>query len=158
MSLSFLLWAVPAYVANAAATLSKFFPRRHPVDFGLHWLDGKRVLGDGKTWEGLFLGVTAGTIAGYAVFSLFGLSYDPFLISLGALFGDIVGSFAKRRAGLPRGAPAPVLDQLDFILGAFMLAGPFGLKETAMIILITPAVHRAANIVGYITGLKNEPW
>ncbi|HIP74494.1 MAG TPA: CDP-archaeol synthase, partial [Euryarchaeota archaeon] len=89
MSLSFLLWAVPAYVANAAATLSKFFPRRHPVDFGLHWLDGKRVLGDGKTWEGLFLGVTAGTIAGYAVFSLFGLSSDPFLISLGALFGDI---------------------------------------------------------------------
>ena len=158
MNFSFLLWVVPAYVANAAATLSKLFPKRHPIDFNLRWVDGRRVLGDGKTWEGLIIGVSAGTLAGYIVFSVFNLPYNPFLISLGALLGDIMGSFAKRRIDLPRGSPAPVLDQLDFILGALILAGPFKPKEAALIILITPVVHRLANFIGYVIGVKNEPW
>ncbi|MDN5358827.1 MAG: CDP-2,3-bis-(O-geranylgeranyl)-sn-glycerol synthase [Candidatus Diapherotrites archaeon] len=159
MNFSFLLWVIPAYIANSAATFSKYVPwKRHPVDFGLVLGDGRRLLGDGKTFEGLFIGVLLGTAAGYIVFTPFGLPYNPFLISLGALLGDMVGSFAKRRIGLPRGDPAPVLDQLDFILGALALAGPFTAAETAIIILITPLIHGAANIIGYFIGVKNEPW
>lgn len=158
MNFSFLLWVVPAYVANGAATFSKIFPKRHPIDFGLKCKDGRRVLGDGKTWEGLFLGVTVGSLVGFLVFVPFNLSYNPILISFGALLGDIMGSFAKRRIDLPRGSPAPVLDQLDFILGALMVAGPFKPQEAALIILITPIIHRVANIIGYLMGVKNEPW
>ncbi len=159
MNLSFLLWVIPAYIANSTATFSKFLPwKRHPVDFGRKWVDGRRILGDGKTFEGIIIGTTLGALSGYLIFPLFNLHYNPVLIALGALLGDMVGSFAKRRLDLPRGSPAPVLDQLDFILGALMLAGPFTAQETALIIIITPIIHRVANIIGYLIGVKNEPW
>ncbi len=153
-----ILWVVPAYVANPAATLSKFFPRRHPIDFGRRWSDGRRVLGDGKTFEGFIIGTLLGGLAGSLVFPLFGLSYNPWLIAFGALLGDAAASFAKRRIGLPRGAPAPLIDQLDFIFGAFALGGVPSPDAAVLIILITPFLHRAANIIGYVIGVKNEPW
>jgi CDP-2,3-bis-(O-geranylgeranyl)-sn-glycerol synthase len=37
-----------------------------------------------------------------------------FLVALGAPLGDLIGSFLKRRLNLERGAPAPIIDQLDF--------------------------------------------
>ena len=47
------LWLIlPAYVANASAVL---VGGGTPVDFGKNWRDGKRILGDGKTWRGLLL-------------------------------------------------------------------------------------------------------
>ncbi len=159
MNLSFLLWIIPAYFANSTATFSKYLPwKRHPVDFGISCRDGRRVLGDGKTWEGFAIGTGLGTIAGIITFHIFSLPYNAFLISLGALIGDMMGSFAKRRINLPRGAPAPILDQLDFVFGALMLAGPFTAAQTALIIILTPLIHRAANVIGYLIGVKNEPW
>jgi CDP-2,3-bis-(O-geranylgeranyl)-sn-glycerol synthase len=43
-------------------------------------------------------------------------------ISMGALFGDIVESFFKRRIGKERGESWYPFDQLDFVLGALILA------------------------------------
>ena len=46
------LWLIlPAYVANASAVL---VGGGTPVDSGKNWKDGKRILGDGKTWRGFF--------------------------------------------------------------------------------------------------------
>ncbi|MDX1747598.1 MAG: CDP-archaeol synthase, partial [Halobacteriales archaeon] len=54
------LWAMlPAYIPNNAAVL---FGGGRPIDGGRTW-DGRRVLGDGKTWRG----TVAGTLAGTAV-------------------------------------------------------------------------------------------
>ncbi len=158
MNWQLFFWLVPAYVANSSATLSKFFPKRHPVDGGRVWSDGRRILGDGKTWEGLLIGTVVGALVGWPVFALLGLDYNPILISFGALLGDIVGSFAKRRVGLPRGAEAPLIDQLDFMFGALALGGPVPAAYSALFFLITPVVHRTANIIGYLIGVKNEPW
>ena len=36
-----------------------------------------------------------------------------FTMAFGSLFGDMFMSFFKRRIGLKRGAPLPVVDQLD---------------------------------------------
>ncbi len=158
MSWELLLWIVPAYVANSTATLSKFFPKRHPVDFGYVCRDGRRLLGNGKTWEGLLMGTTLGTLAGWPFFWYFHIPYNAFLVAFGALLGDMVGSFAKRRIGLDRGAEAPVIDQLDFMFGAFALGGPLPAEYSALFLLITPIIHRTANIIGYLIGVKNEPW
>ena len=84
-----------------------------------------------------------------------------FLLSLGALTGDLIGSFIKRRLNISRGYPAPGLDQLDFVAGAIIISSivyvpPFELILTAVI--ITPLIHIAANIVGYALHLKKEPW
>ena len=50
----------PAYLANTGAMLfGKWVPdlsgfQNHKIDGGKTWSDGNRVLGDGKSWEGLF--------------------------------------------------------------------------------------------------------
>ena len=111
------LWLVlPAYIANASALL---VGGGTPIDFGKNWKDGKRVLGDGKTWRGLisgaFIGMTCGfglsVVAKYANMSEFSfLGLNDFLgfplmiliigsICFGALIGDIIKSFFKRRFG-----------------------------------------------------------
>ncbi|HEY7588959.1 MAG TPA: CDP-2,3-bis-(O-geranylgeranyl)-sn-glycerol synthase [Thermoplasmata archaeon] len=92
------------------------------------------------------------------------------VLALGALLGDLAAAFVKRRMHKPRGAKAPGLDQYDFVAGGLILSlaipawavprffsgdALFGLLA---IILITPALHRAVNILGYHMGKKHEPW
>jgi len=134
------LWLViPAYIANASALL---VGGGTPIDFGKKWKDGRRIFGDGKTWQGLisgaFLGITGGfgitIVAIYASdseFAFIGLSdfgrfplMIPIISSIcfGALFGDIFESFFKRRFGKERGEDWIPFDQLDFILGVLIFS------------------------------------
>jgi len=134
------LWLVlPAYIANASALL---VGGGTPIDFGKSWKDGKRILGDGKTWRGLitgaFVGMTGGfglsVVAKYAASSDFAfLGINDFTgfplmipiiasISFGALICDIVESFFKRRIGKVRGEDWIPFDQLDFIVGALLFS------------------------------------
>jgi len=117
------LWIIlPAYVANASALL---VGGGTPIDFGKTCKDGKRVLGNGKTWRGLFAGAFVGMTAGFGLsvaakyiapteynFLQFeNLDFEgfplmiPIVFSLcfGALCGDIIESFVKRRVGKDRG-------------------------------------------------------
>ncbi len=167
-----IIW--PPYVANAAPVLARrIFRRAHPVDGGRLFIDGKRILGDGKTYEGLAVGVAIGTLGGYATILLIRLlagstfNYptltDALAMSTAALLGDMLGAFIKRRLGLKRGDPAPLLDQLDFLL-ASLLALHFtdpSLLTTAIAvtaIVVTPPIHLATNTGAYLLKLKNEPW
>jgi hypothetical protein len=73
-----LAFIFPAYVSNATpVVVVRFLARRHPIDFGRVFVDGRRVLGDGKTFEGLFSGTAAGFLTG-ALIHL----YTPWLVSL----------------------------------------------------------------------------
>lgn len=148
------LWFLPAYVANASATFSRILPFRHPIDFGIS-IDN-RLLGDGKTFEGFFIGLVMGSSTGILL-NLFGVPTPFFYLVLGALVGDLIGSYIKRRTGLPRGEDAFPLDQLDFVFGAFLLTPPDA-NTALVIILATPLLHRFANILGFILKLKKEPW
>lgn len=179
------LWFVlPAYVANSVAAdvsiigfLRKY---NHPVDGGKTFR-GKRILGDGKTWRGLFFGVLGGVFVGWLqskyywrVFELLQPLASPaelnlqqmtltlaFLISLGAMVGDMVESFGKRMMGLPSGHPAPILDQLDYIFGAFFFAWlvvPVNLDYFALAVLITIPLHVVANIVAWALKIKRVWW
>ncbi len=169
-----LYFLISPYTANAFPPLAK---GKRAIDFGKNFFDGKRLFGDGKTWEGLFAGILGGTLCGTIAwffypflneiaqshnFSLPYISpFTAFIISLGALIGDIAGSFIKRRLGMKRGAPAPGLDQLDFIFGAYafgMFFTDVSLEMFLWTLLITPLIHRLANILGYLAKLKKEPW
>ncbi|MBW9222993.1 CDP-2,3-bis-(O-geranylgeranyl)-sn-glycerol synthase [Methanothermococcus sp. SCGC AD-155-E23] len=168
-----LLYILPAYVANAAACI---FGGGTPVDLGRKFLDGRRILGNGVTYRGFFFGLLFGCITAtlegillnldlvgtshfyYKVFKWLCLG---FLLSLGALFGDMVGSFIKRRLGIERGKPAPLLDQLDFVLFAILFAYPFApitLEMVVIILVITPLIHLSGNIVAYLLGIKSMWW
>ena len=178
------LWLVlPAYIANASALL---VGGGTPIDFGKKWTDGKRILGDGKTWRGLISGAFVGIAGGFGLsvvaiyannsdFAFLGLSdfgRFPLMIPIvgsicfGALLGDIIESFFKRRAGKKRGEDWIPFDQIDFILGvllfSFLIAGfmqilgitsnnwffeSFTLWHILVLLIFTPFFHLFSNFV-----------
>ncbi|MEF8848839.1 MAG: CDP-2,3-bis-(O-geranylgeranyl)-sn-glycerol synthase [Candidatus Thermoplasmatota archaeon] len=179
------MWIIiPAYVANASAVL---VGGGKPIDLGKKWRDDKRILGDGKTWQGLisgsFIGMTAGfglsIVAKYASvhedYAFLGLTdflgcpvMIPIIFSIcfGALTGDIIESFFKRRLGKKRGEDWIPFDQLDFILGAlffsFIVSGILSLSGITVfnwffenltfwhivsLLIITPFIHLIANLI-----------
>ena len=161
------LWFIlPAYSANALPVIAK---GKHPLDFGRNFM-GNRLLGDGKTLEGSVTGIAFGTLAG--TLQVFAQPYMPsnfvvmttglaFVLSFGAIFGDIVGAFIKRRLGIPRGGSAPLLDQLDFLTMALLLSAPLQALDVsvyAALIIMTPIVHLSANKIGHYLKLKEVPW
>jgi len=171
------VWAMlPAYVPNNAAVL---FGGGRPIDGG--WtVGGRRMLGDGKTWRGTAAGWAVGALVAVVLNQLVepasdalgvGLPGFPLAVllalPLGAMLGDIVASFLKRRTGRERGAPFPGLDQLDFVVGALLLAlvadpGWFTDTFTAgvlvVVVVLTPVLHVVTNGVAHVLGLKDEPW
>ncbi len=155
------VWILPAYVANMAPVFARGIksPLAVPVDGGAVAPDGKRWLGNGKTWQGLIAAVIAGALTGYALPGC-SASLGAFL-GFWAIMGDMAGSFAKRRLGMPRGSKAGLLDSMDFITFALVASVPFypwELKQLLLVLLATPALHRGANILGYILKLKDVPW
>jgi len=167
---------LPAYIPNNCAAL---FGGGTPLDRGRIFHDGRRFLGDGKTFRGTFAGTVCGVLAGLLQNQIapllglpsFGSGYEQLYIllslSLGAMLGDIVAAFFKRRMGLQRGAPLFVIDQLDFVLGAWLmtlLIAPdwfmqhFTYTIILIVLIITPILHRVTNIIGYRMGAKREPW
>jgi CDP-2,3-bis-(O-geranylgeranyl)-sn-glycerol synthase len=171
------IWLLlPAYTPNNFAVV---FGGGTPIDFGRYFIDGKRILGDGKTIRGFVAGVLGGilvahlqllaeSLAGVEVYS--SLPYDQFLqlvflLAFGAMVGDAFGSFIKRRFGVERGKSFPILDQLTFLVVAYAFASLspafsvlFTTKVLIIGIVITPALHLAVNVVAYMLKLKEVPW
>ncbi|GBF09088.1 CDP-archaeol synthase [Aeropyrum pernix] len=153
---------LPAMIANATPVVAG---GRRPVDMGIVLPDGRRLLGDGKTVEGLLAGFAAGSAAGVlaalATANMLLAVHSP-AIALGALAGDMAGSFVKRRLGIERGRPAPLLDQLDFYLGALAVSIALGYTWTPRVVVEAAAavllLHLAANVTAYLLGLKKVPW
>ncbi|HQT44765.1 MAG TPA: CDP-archaeol synthase, partial [Candidatus Micrarchaeota archaeon] len=79
-------------------------------------------------------------------------------------FGDLAGSFFKRRLGMKRGHPSFLLDQLFFLVFAlafgFYLSPSFVFEPVNFIFLFafTYVVHVASNYVANRLGLKKVPW
>lgn len=165
---------LPAYIPNPAAAL---FGGGTPIDLGRNFSDGRRIFGDGKTYRGLIIGILAGIITGIILiwlsssFLLEGLPEHTFLsvtlLATGALLGDLVKSFFKRRYGKERGTKWPIADQYDLVAGAFLLLligdpawlfGTVTLPIFLVILVITPILHRATNLVGYLLKVKEVPW
>lgn len=182
------LWLMgPAYVANMSAVK---VGGGAPMDGGRVMADGRRMLGDGKTWRGFLLGGLLGTLTaglGAVLAPMLGGAVTDFggpawpLIGIGLAFGALLGdagkSFLKRRVGLDRGASWMGPDQLDFVVGAWLLvlltgqaAVALGLAPTnwlltalslevaLMILIVTPALHLATNWLGHRFGHKEVPW
>jgi CDP-2,3-bis-(O-geranylgeranyl)-sn-glycerol synthase len=176
-------YILPAYVANGFAVFAKFVASGHPIDGGRVFRDGRFLLGPGKSWEGFLIGFISGVIVG-----ILQVVTAPFLlalivqylilppelvpivllsiplvviVSLGALIGDLIGSFIKRRLDISRGRPAPILDQLDFLVVAILfgwLIIPLPLILVAFLLIVTPIIHLLANVIGYLLRLKQVPW
>jgi CDP-2,3-bis-(O-geranylgeranyl)-sn-glycerol synthase len=81
-----------------------------------------------------------------------------FLLGFGALLGDAIGSFLKRRLGIGRGKPAPILDQLDFIIVALILVSlvvELNWICAVLAIVLTLIIHLLTNSIAYLLGMKD---
>ena len=167
MDLAFLIvealkFIFPAYCANAAPVLAG---GGLPMDFGKNFLDGKRILGKNKTWRGFFFGWAIGILVGLVEGVVFGPMPFSLLFSvltpLGALCGDLAGAFMKRRLGIAPGGLLPIIDQIDFVVGALLFSIPLAVVSLALaiiVLLITPPIHLFTNFLAYKLKLKSNPW
>ena len=166
---------LPAYFSNGAGLV---FGGGIPVDFGKCDKNGVRWIGNGVTWRGLIdgtlIGTLTGAIQGYLgpkIIEMLGqnlitpiITNIPegmvigFLLGFGALLGDAIGSFLKRRLGIGRGKPAPILDQLDFLIVALMLVSlvvKLNWLVIVIAIVLTLIIHLIANTGAYLLGMKD---
>lgn len=165
---------LPAYIPNPVAAL---FGGGAPIDCGRNYSDGRRMFGDGKTYRGLIAGILAGVLIGLLQMqaqATFSLTYLPAhtllsvsLLAVGALLGDLCKSFFKRRLGKERGSKWPLADMYDLVIGAFVLLlvidpswlfTQVTLAAFIVILILTPILHRATNIIGYLLKVKEVPW
>lgn len=157
--LNALKFIFPAYCANAVPVL---FGGGLPLDFGKNFYDGQPIFGKNKTFRGFFSGLTVGTAVGIAESIFLGFPFHfGFLLSLGALCGDLVGAFLKRRMKIPPGGIFPIIDQVDFIIGAFVFSLPLNMLSLELaitVLVITPPLHLLTNFAAYKLGLKSTPW
>ena len=82
------------------------------------------------------------------------------VMTLGGMTGDMVGSFIKRRSGIPRGKTFVFLDQLGFLVLGMVFVFPiipWPIEWLLFLVPITFLTHIAANLFGYITGIQDDP-
>ena len=156
-----LIFIFPAYCANAVPVIAG---GGLALDFRKKFWDGKPIFGKNKTFRGFFSGLAIGTAVGFveSVFFNYPIAFG-LLLSLGALFGDLTAAFAKRRLGLSPGDLLPVVDQVDFVIGAILFSLPICLHTLswellAAVLIVTPPIHLLTNFVAYRLGLKSNPW
>lgn len=174
-----LFYFFPAFIANAIPPqlgkiplLNKF---NYPMDFGLSFR-GQRILGTNKTLRGLIIGtILAGLLClsqGYIfensefLKDISPVNYNDFnpfilgtLLGFGALVGDAIESFFKRRFGIAPGEPWFPFDQIDFALGAAIFSYFYvqlDFKYYIIQILLFFVIHLAAKVLGYYLGLEKK--
>ncbi|WP_337861213.1 CDP-2,3-bis-(O-geranylgeranyl)-sn-glycerol synthase [Ferroplasma sp.] len=170
---------LPAFIANPGAVITG---GHFIIDKGKTY-HGKRIFGDGKSWSGFIggslIGILSGIIIYYIVIALkipypdYGKTLIAAIfvlipMSFGSLAGDITGSFIKRRIGMKRGAKGSILDQWPFVMVSFLMVFIFArgffmeiygdLIPVAVILIITPPIHRGVNILAYKFKMKDVPW
>lgn len=172
--LQLFLFILPAYIANSVPVL---FSGKTPLDKGKLFPDGRRILGDGKTLRGFISGVFLGTIVGIPLSFFLGSYYltslpandkiiIAFLLAFGALLGDLIGSFIKRREGIRSGEPFFLTDQLLFVITSLVLvtlAYPIILNELLLydiifLLAITFLLHVGFNYLAHKLHFKKVPW
>ena len=140
-----------------------------PMDFGKSWR-GVRIFGDNKTFRGLASGTAAGALTALAI----GVFTNPAanleihatfvfagaLMGAGALLGDAVESFLKRRAHVEPGNPWFPFDQIDYIIGGLVVIYPVytpSLKLILTIFVLYFGLHLAVSYLGFLLGFKEKP-
>jgi len=154
---------LPAYAANMAPPFVRFWPGWNPPL-------SRRWLGSHKTTLGVVSGLLTAVATvfiqtrigwGGAIASSLGWLGLGLGFGVGAMAGDAIKSFFKRRLGLEPGRPWIPFDQLDFPVGALLLVGPsaeLSASDLVVILVVTFAGDIAVNRIAYALGLRTTPW
>jgi CDP-2,3-bis-(O-geranylgeranyl)-sn-glycerol synthase len=147
-----------------------------PVDFNKTF-NGKPFLGSHKTWRGVICGILLGLIVIWLQIKLFQfpavqeISFFDYsgpdvwvfglLMTTGAVFGDLLFAFVKRRLNIEPGGPFMPLDQTNYVVGAAIFLTGF-LKLNIMVwvtlFIATFLLHILFNRIGYLLGIHKNKW
>jgi CDP-2,3-bis-(O-geranylgeranyl)-sn-glycerol synthase len=178
----FALWfLLPTALANVSPILTNKIPGfkkwQAPIDGGRMYR-GRALLGPHKTWRGLVSGLVMATAVlwlqqllvvrtGWAVSLVGNVDYAHLptlvlgpLFGLGAIGGDAIESFFKRRLRIPSGDSWIPFDQLDYIIGGILVSLPFVLLRPALygwMLVLYFVIHLGSSYLGWRTGFKERP-
>ncbi|MDD2757908.1 MAG: CDP-archaeol synthase [Patescibacteria group bacterium] len=166
-----ILLMLPAGMANMAPVLFQWLPFLNtPVDFNKQW-GGRPIFGANKTYRGFFVGIICSIFTVWVLslfsdrlaqispvdFGAINIFYLGALLGGGALAGDLLKSFFKRRLGIASGKSWVPLDQLDWIFGALIFAGFYiniGWIYWLTALVIFGLIHPLVNLIGYWLKIK----
>ena len=171
---------LPAYLANMAPVIVQRLKwlemLNRPIDGGQK-LGGQDLFGASKTWRGLLVSALTGLLVTALQASFQSWHWlEPIrlldylslnfivlglLFGLGALAGDLLKSFFKRRLKIAAGQPWPLFDQLDFVVGSWLLTSLMVGWPAAVVwtvIIITLVGHPLTNMLGYLLKIKKVWW
>jgi CDP-2,3-bis-(O-geranylgeranyl)-sn-glycerol synthase len=154
-----IIFILPAWASNTTPIfVKKINFLNNPVDFGLSF-KGQRIFGDNKTWRGLISGTLIGTIMALVLGESI---YVGMILGFGALLGDLIGSFTKRRLGLAPSKPSLLLDQTPYVIVPILLYKifydlPLSMTQVIYLVVISMVIHRLSNIIYYKLGIKEVP-
>ncbi len=177
----FSIWVfLPAALANMTPIpvskvpfLKKF---NYPADFYKTY-KGVRIFGDHKTIRGYISGIIVAILTVVVQINLYESSeylqnispvnyseVNPIILGtlagFGALFGDSVKSFFKRRRGIAPGKTWVPFDQIDYIVGGLLFMSLYLMIPwyDYLFILITYfLIHLLSTSFGYLIGVKDSP-
>lgn len=148
-------------IANAMPVFAARLLGRHwdwPLDAGIVWRDGQRLLGSSKTWRGVFSAMLGCSLLA----PLLGVEWwQGGLVALLAMTGDSVASFGKRRLGLPPSSKATGLDQIpEALLPLMYLQGLYRLTPLDILLLITAffLLEKGLSILFFYLKIRKRPY
>lgn len=129
-----------------------------PLDCGWVLPDGHRLLGPSKTWRGVVLAVTAGSVMAW----LLGISpWTGLAIGVFSMLGDALSSFTKRRLGLAPSSMALGLDQIpEALLPLLAVKLLYGLEWPVILALVAAffVLELLLSWIFFHLKLRNQPY
>jgi CDP-2,3-bis-(O-geranylgeranyl)-sn-glycerol synthase len=147
--------------ANTAPLVAKRLLHQRwswPLDGGLRFIDGRPLLGPSKTVRGVLSALLLCVLAAPAL----GLAPGAgAVVALGAMAGDVLSSFLKRRLAIPSSGKAYGLDQIPEVIVPLLLVRtmvpvPLSIVAavTLLFLLLEPPLARFWHRLGW----RDEPY
>lgn len=176
LSLKCIYLMLPAYAANMAPVWFKnaFSWMAVPLDRGALFR-GEPLFGSHKTLRGVVTGIVLAMAVAFVQYLLRTIPFFQqlsladygqwlalgFLMGSGALIGDLIKSFIKRRVGIQPGKPFIPFDQVDFVAGALLLSYPLihpPWEIVAASFVLSFVLHIVTNHVAFWLKIRQEKW
>ncbi len=129
-----------------------------PLDGGRRLADSYRLLGNSKTWRGVVL---APLVTGLAALPLLLPADVGVLVGVGAMLGDLLSSFIKRRLGMASSSRALGLDQIpEALLPLLLVADRLALSWTGIGLIVASFVVLELGLspVFFLLGIRKQPY
>jgi CDP-2,3-bis-(O-geranylgeranyl)-sn-glycerol synthase len=175
-----IIFFLPAGIANATPVFAAKIPFLRALDIPLDagkTFHGVRIFGDHKTIRGFASGIVTAIITTYLIREAYIYStylqnisqidysaINPiilgFLLGFGALFGDAIKSFFKRRTNIEPGKSWFPFDQIDYIIGGLLFSAlyiPLLWSQYLITTLVWFCLHLISVFAGFLIGIRKEP-